>query len=229
VVENYGDSQLAKRFGVKRYPAIFVDDVLVATPKDFGFFGKGEGKDEGRYAPLKSAASHERLRADLARMLQLVLAGDTASARAQAASPVDAPVPALPALALTDLEGRPVTAEDLAGKAVLVEFWATWCPPCRGTLAWLSELQRRHAGKLVVLAAAIESDEADVRRIRDELGLELRVAMGTPEMARAFGDLSALPTLFVFDRQGRTLGSFFGAPPELHAEVEQALAGQVLN
>ena len=89
VAENYGDSELAKRFGVKRYPAIFVDDVLVATPKDFGWFGKGEGKDEGRYAPLKSAASHERFRADLARMLQLVLAGETASARAQAASPVD--------------------------------------------------------------------------------------------------------------------------------------------
>ena len=231
MVENYGDSELAKRFGVKRYPAIFVDDVLVATPKDFGWFGKGEGKDEGRYAPLKSAASHERFRADLARMLQLVLAGDTASARAQAASPVDAPVPALPAFALTDLDGRPVTAADLAGKAVLVEFWATWCPPCRGTLAWLGELQRKHAGQLVVVAAALESDEADVRRIRDELGLELRVAMGTPEMARAFGDLSALPTLFVFDRDGKTRGSFFGAPPGLHADVEQALAlgGQALK
>ena len=224
VVENYGDSELAKRFGVKRYPAIFVDDVLVATPKDFGWFGKGEGKDEGRYAPLKSAASHERFRADLARMLQLVLAGETASARAQAASPVEAPVPTLPAFAVTDLDGRPVTAGDLAGKAVLVEFWATWCPPCRGTLAWLGELQRKHAGQLVVVAAAIESDEADVRRIRDELGLDLRVAMGTPEMARAFGDLSALPTLFVFDRDGKTRGSFFGAPPGLHDEVEQALA-----
>ena len=231
MVENYGDSELAKRFGVKRYPAIFVDDVLVATPKDFGWFGKGEGKDEGRYAPLKSAASHERFRADLARMLQLVLAGDTASARAQAASPVEAPVPVLPPFALTDLDGRPVTAADLAGKAVLVEFWATWCPPCRGTLAWLGELQRKHAGRLVVVAAAIESDEVDVRRIRDELGLELRVAMGTPEMARAFGDLSALPTLFVFDRDGKTRGSFFGAPPGLHDEVEQALAlgGQVLK
>jgi thiol-disulfide isomerase/thioredoxin len=157
-------------------------------------------------------------------MLQLVLAGDTASARAQAASPVEAPVPTLPAFAVTDLDGRPVTAGDLAGKAVLVEFWATWCPPCRGTLAWLGELQRKHAGRLVVVAAAIESDEADVRRIRDELGLDLRVAMGTPEMARAFGDLSALPTLFVFDRDGKTRGSFFGAPPGLHDEVEQALA-----
>jgi thiol-disulfide isomerase/thioredoxin len=231
VVENYGDSELAKRFGVKRYPAIFVDDVLVATPKDFGWFGKGEGKDEGRYAPLKSAASHERFRADLARMLQLVLAGDTASARAQAASPVEAPVPTLPAFTLTDLDGRPVTAADLAGKAVLVEFWATWCPPCRGTLAWLGELQRKHAGKLVVVAAAIESDEADVRRIRDELGLELRVAMGTPEMARAFGDVGAVPTLFIFDPQGQTLGALYGAPPGLHADVEQALArgGQVLK
>ena len=91
MVENYGDSQLAKRFGVKRYPAIFVDDVLVATPKDFGWFGKGEGKDEGRYAPLKSAASHERFRADLARMLRLVLAGNKAAARAEAASAVDTP------------------------------------------------------------------------------------------------------------------------------------------
>jgi len=206
-----------------------VNDVLVATPKDFGWFGKGEGKDEGRYAPLKSAASHERFRADLARMLQLVLAGDSASASAQAASPVDAPIPALPAFALTDLEGRPVTAEDLEGRAVLVEFWATWCPPCRGTLAWLGELQRRHTGKLVVIAAAIESDEADVRRIRDELGLELRVAMGTPEMARAFGDVSAVPTLFVFDREGKTRGAFYGAPPSLHAEVEQVLASQVSN
>ncbi|HEY7924804.1 MAG TPA: TlpA disulfide reductase family protein, partial [Vicinamibacteria bacterium] len=212
MVENYGDSQLAKRFGVKRYPAIFVDDVLVATPKDFGWFGKGEGKDEGRYAPLKSAASHERFRSDLARMLQLVLAGDTASARAQAASPVDAPVPALPSFTLMDLDGRSVTADDLKGKAVLVEFWATWCPPCRGTLAWLGELQRKHSRDVVVLAAAIESDEPDVRRIRDELQTPLRFGMGSPEMARAFGDLSAVPTLLVFDRQGRGRGAFFGAP-----------------
>jgi thiol-disulfide isomerase/thioredoxin len=223
VVENYGDSALARRFGVKRYPAIFVDDVLVATPKDFGFYGKGEGKAEGRYAPLKSAASHERFRADLARMLRLVLAGDTEGARAQAAPADTGPIPALPAFTLLDLDGRPVTPADLAGKAVLVEFWATWCPPCRGTLAWLGELQKAHAQDVVVLAAAIESDEPDVRRVRDELGLKLRFAMGTPEVALAFGDLSAVPTLFVFDRNGRTRGAFYGAPPSLHAEAESAL------
>jgi thiol-disulfide isomerase/thioredoxin len=224
VVENYGDSALAKRFGVTRYPAIFVDDVLVATPKDFGFFGKGEGAAQGRYAPLKSAASHERFRADLARMLQLTLAGDREGARARAATPDAGPLAALPRFPFVDLEGRAVTAADLAGKVVLVEFWATWCPPCRGTLAWLGELQRRHSRDVVVLAAAIESDEPDVRRIRDELAIPVRFGMGSPEMARAFGDVSAVPTLLVFDRQGRGRGAFFGAPPSLHADAERALA-----
>ena len=58
-----------------RYPAIFVDDVLVATPNDFGFYGRGEKEEGGRYAPLKSAAAHQRFRADLKRMIELVASG----------------------------------------------------------------------------------------------------------------------------------------------------------
>ena len=106
---------------------------------------------------------------------------------------------------------------------MLVEFWATWCPPCRGTLRWLGELKKRHGDRIAVLAVAVESDEADVRRLRDELGLPLAWAMGTPEVARAFGDVSAVPTLFVFDRKGRAAAAFYGAPPGLHAEAEAKL------
>jgi cytochrome c biogenesis protein CcmG, thiol:disulfide interchange protein DsbE len=224
VVENYGESALAKRYGVTRYPAIFVDDVLVATPKDFGFYGKGEGQGGGRYAPLKSAEAHERFRADLTRMVELVLAGRKDAARAQAA-PSDTPeVAKLPAFTLSDLDGRPIAPADLAGRAVLVEFWATWCPPCRPTLSWLGELKERHGGDLVVLALAVESDEADVRRLAGELNLPLRWAIGTPEVARAFGDVSAVPTLLLFDREGRAAGAFYGAPPGLHAEAEARVA-----
>jgi thiol-disulfide isomerase/thioredoxin len=224
VVENYGDSELAKRFGVTRYPAIFMDDVLVATPKDFGFYGKGEGKDGGRYAPLKSAASHERFRADLFRMIELILADRKDAARAQAAPAVAAELAALPAFTLNDLDGKPILPGDLAGRAVLVEFWATWCPPCRPTLSWLGEVKKRHGDQVVVLSIAVESEEADVRELASELGLPLRWAMGTPEMARAFGDVSAVPTLLVFDGQGRAAGAFYGAPPGLHAEAEARLA-----
>jgi thiol-disulfide isomerase/thioredoxin len=224
VAENYGDSELAKRFGVTRYPAIFVDDVLVAKPKDFGFYGKGEGAGDGRYTPLKSAASHDRFRTDLSRMIGLVLAGRKEDARAQAPPADPREIAALPAFSLVDLEGKPVSREDLAGRVVAVEFWATWCPPCRGTLGWLGEVKRKYGDRVVVLAAAVESDEVDVRKLAAELGLPLRWGQATPEMARAFGDVSAVPTLFLFDRDGRTAGAFYGAPPGLHAEAEAKLA-----
>jgi thiol-disulfide isomerase/thioredoxin len=224
VVENYGDSELAKRFGVTRYPAIFVDDVLVAKPKDFGFYGKGEGAGDGRYTPLKSAASHDRLRADLTRMIELALADRKDDVRAQATQPDAGEIAALPAFTLTDLEGKPVMRDELAGRVVLVEFWATWCPPCRGTLGWLGELKRRYGDRVAVLAVAIESEEADVRKLAGELQLPVRWAMGTGDMARAFGDVNVVPTLFLFDRQGRTTAAFYGAPPGLHAEAEARLA-----
>ena len=220
MVENYGDSELARRFGVTRYPALFVDDILVAKPKDFGFYGKGEGSGDGRYTPLRSAAAHDRLRADLTRMIELVLAGRKDQARAGASSSDGGEIPALPSFSLTDLEGRAVSREDLEGRVVLAEFWATWCPPCRGTLEWLGRVKQRHGDRIVVLAMAVESDEADVRKMAADVGAPLTWAMGTPEVARAFGDVTTLPTLFVFDEQGRTAAVFYGAPPELHARAE---------
>lgn len=222
-VENYGESELARRFGVTRYPAIFVGDVLVATPKDFGFYGTGEGTGEGRYAPWRSAKSHERFRGDLARMIGLMLEGRSGEARAAAAPARSGEIATLPELALTDLDGRPIAAADLVGRAVLVEFWATWCPPCRGTLQWLGELKKRHGDRLAVLTIALESDSLRVRKIAAELSAPLRWSLGSPEIARAFGDVSAVPTLFLFDRGGRLGGAYYGAPPTLHGDVEKRL------
>ena len=224
VEENYGDSKLAKSLGVTRYPAIFVDDVLVATPSDFGFYGKGEAEGGGRYAPLKSAASHDRFRADLARMIGLVLEGRKDSARAQAAPAPQAAIQELPALAITDLDGRAVTRADLAGRPVLVEFWATWCPPCRSTLGWLGELKKRHGDRLAIVAVAVQSEEPEVRKVVAGLNLPIVWTLGTPELGRSFGDVSAVPTLFLFGADGRTVAAYYGAPPTLHAEAEAALA-----
>ena len=224
VSENYGDSKLAKRFGVTRYPAIFVDDVLVATPNDFGFYGKGEKAAGGRYAPLKSAASHERFRADLSKMIELLLAGDRAAARARAASAETGAISALPDFQARDLDGKPLTRRDLAGRVVLVELWATWCPPCRSTLGWLGELKKKHGDRLAVVTFAVESEEANVRKVATESKLPLIWAMGTPELVRSFGDVSAVPTLFLFGPDGKTAAAFYGAPPTLHAEAEGKLA-----
>jgi thiol-disulfide isomerase/thioredoxin len=223
VAENYGESEFAERFGVKRYPAVFVNDVLVATPKDFGFTAVGEGQEPGRYAPLRSAESHARFRQDLRKVITLLLAGQESEANAMATSAESGEVAVLPPFDLTDLNGRVVSPADLKGRVVIIEFWATWCPPCRSTLAWLGELQKRYGDKVVVLALAVESEDADVRRLATDLDVPVRWAMRSPGVLKAFGDVSAVPTLLVYGPDGRLAGAHYGATPTLHDEAEKTI------
>ncbi|MEA2690802.1 MAG: hypothetical protein QOJ16_189 [Acidobacteriota bacterium] len=222
VNENFGASKLAERFGVTRYPAVFVDDVLVARPRDFGFFGQGE--KSGRYTPWRNAASQERFKTDLARMIDLILAGkkdEVVRDRAQTNAPEE--IAALPKFALTDLSGHPLTAGQVAGRAVLVEFWATWCPPCRSTLEWLGRLKAKYGDRVAVLALAVESPADEVRATATSLSPDVRWAVADATTARAFGDIAAVPTLFLFDRGGRTARVLYGAPADLHEQAERTL------
>jgi thiol-disulfide isomerase/thioredoxin len=222
--ENFGASKLAERFGVDRYPAVFVDDILIARPRDFGFFA--EGDSPGRYTPWLNPASQARFKVDLAHMIDLVLAGNQNQARRErsAAGAAHDTIERLPDFTLTDLAGRPLTNRQLGGRAVLVEFWASWCPPCRSTLEWLGQLRRRYGGQVVLLALAVESPPEKVRAAAAALDPGLRWAIADAATARAFGDITAVPTLFVFDRAGKTVRILYGAPPDLHARLEAALA-----
>jgi thiol-disulfide isomerase/thioredoxin len=228
VTENLGASKLADRFGVKGSPAVFLDDVLVASPREFGYFRENEGS--GRYAPWRSAGSQARFKADLTRMVDLMLAGRKDRVKGESPDPAaaSATIPRLPALSLSDLSGHPIVAADLTGRVVLVEFWATWCPPCRSTLDWLGGLKSAHGDRLAVVALAVDSPEDQVRRTIASLSPDIRWAMADEGTARAFGDITAVPALFLFDPGGRTVHVSYGAPPDLHEQIGQAL-GSLLN
>jgi thiol-disulfide isomerase/thioredoxin len=223
VTENFGASKLAEKFGVKGYPAVFVDDVLVAAPREFGYFGEVEGT--GRYAPWRSAASQEKFKSDLIRMIDLILAGrkDVVTREHATTTAASQEITALPQVKLTDLSGKPLKPEELSGHIVLVEFWATWCPPCRSTLEWLGELKRKHGDNIAILALAVESPEDQIRSMANSLSRDLHWAITDAPTAQSFGDITAVPTLFLFDRSGKTSRILYGAPPDLHVQVEKTL------
>jgi len=226
VEENFGESALAERFGVEQYPAIFVDDALVAGPWDFW---EWPNTPKGRYVPFLEPENRDRFARDLETFVQKRLAGEELL---PAASHPKAPprLESLPAFEATTLEGRAISDASLAGKIVVVEFWATWCPPCRSTLSFLSELQAKHPDEMAVVPVAVSSKEEDVRALLDEKaasGVPSSVVLGSEDLVRRFGGVLAVPTLFVFGPDGKTEAVFYGAPPDLHERVSVLLSGLV--
>jgi thiol-disulfide isomerase/thioredoxin len=219
VEENFADSMLAKKFGIKFYPAVFVNEVLIAKPSDFF------GNQTGRYIPWREPSNQEKFRADLTRMIEIAFkdAGGLAKEGVAPDSLPPSSITDLPALSLVDLDGKAIDTTSLRGKVTIVEFWAEWCPPCRSTLSWLAETHRKVSDTVNVLGIAVESEEANIRSIVAGMKLPYPIMMGSPEVALRFGDIVAVPTLFVFDRGGKTVSVFYGAPPDLHEQVAAAL------
>jgi cytochrome c biogenesis protein CcmG, thiol:disulfide interchange protein DsbE len=225
VSENFGASKLADKYGVKGYPAVFVGDVLVAVPRDFGYFGEKDKEGTGRYAPWRNAENQAKFKADLTRMLDLILEGkkDVVSREHAGITAGSGPITSLPAFSLTDLNGKPLNAEQLPGRVVLVEFWATWCPPCRSTLRWLGELKQKYGDNIAIVALAVESPDEQIRSTVSSFSPDLNWAVTDARTAQSFGDITSVPTMFLFDRSGKTARVFYGAPPDLHEQAEKTL------
>ena len=221
VNENYGQSQLAERYGITKYPVVFVDEVLVAQPKDFSEWG---GKNGGKYKPWEDPKSHQRFKNDLTRMINLAMHDKTALAKEGETRDDDqSTAKSLPGFSVKDLQGNQLDSATLGGKVVVVEFWATWCVPCLTTLGYLGELKRKYGDKLTIVAIAVESEEPAVRKLMEAKNLPVNVVMGSEKLIAPFGDLNSVPTLFVFDRQGKTANVFFGAPEDLHQKVSSLI------
>jgi thiol-disulfide isomerase/thioredoxin len=132
---------------------------------------------------------------------------------------------------VTDLDGRTLSSADWKGKVVLVNFWATWCPPCLAEIPDLIALQNKYRDRLVVIG--ISEDEISpevVKRFATERKINYPIAMTSADLQTRFTGITALPTTFVLDQDGQIAYKRVGIlQPEQTEGVTRALAGMSLN
>jgi thiol-disulfide isomerase/thioredoxin len=137
----------------------------------------------------------------------------------------------VPDFTVVDLDGRRVSLADARGKVVIVNFWATWCPPCRAEIPALVALQEKYRDRLLIIG--ISEDEGGPEMVKQyvaEQKINYPVALTTPEVSRLFPGVGALPTSFIIDREQRIVQKHVGMLNPLTTELEtRSLAGLPVN
>src|SRR5579864_7294463 len=136
------------------------------------------------------------------------------------------PEPAPPIL-LHDISGKIVSTADFKGKVVILNFWATWCPPCREEIPELVQLQAKYKDKLLVVGASEDDDGPQkVQQFAQQHGMNYPIVMATKELIDNYGGVPALPTSFLIDPQGRVMMKHTGLYEyEVYEREVRALAG----
>ena len=138
-----------------------------------------------------------------------------------------------PAFTLVDLEGKKVSLADYKGKPVLVNFWATWCGPCKLEMPWFQEFSQKYAGKgLVILGvAADEAGKNVIASTAKKSGVTYPILLGEDKMEDAYGGIDYLPETFYVDRSGKVLietagiSSEDGGKDEIEANIKKLVDG----
>jgi len=117
-----------------------------------------------------------------------------------------------PDFTLPAVDGSMVSMSDYSGKVILVDFWATWCPPCLEMIPVLTKLHKNYSDKgLVILAISLDRDglEALGTFVHEKM-IPYKVIMGDTKIGNAFGGVSSIPTLYMVDRDGRLVRKLTG-------------------
>jgi thiol-disulfide isomerase/thioredoxin len=132
-----------------------------------------------------------------------------------------------PEFTLNALDGKPLSLADAHGKVILLNFWATWCGPCRAEIPDLIELQAKYKDRLQIIGLTVDDQDAGaVEKVVKETGINYPVALASAEVRFKYGGIAALPTSFMLDSEGRVMQKHEGLHDPLLYELEiRALLG----
>jgi thiol-disulfide isomerase/thioredoxin len=135
------------------------------------------------------------------------------------------------AFSVRTLDGREISFSSLRGKVTIINFWATWCPPCRAEIPDLIALQQKYGDRVQVIGISEDEGGPDVvKRFVAQHNINYPIAMMSPELERLFPGIAALPTSFIVDRDGRLVQKHVGMLTASLTEQEtRALAGLPVN
>ena len=132
-----------------------------------------------------------------------------------------------PDFSLVTLDGKSLSLADEHGKVVLLNFWATWCGPCRAEIPDLIELQKKYKDRLQIVGLTVDEDDPEViKQTVAETGINYPVAMSSAEVRKRYGGIAALPTSFMVDTLGRVVQKHEGLrDPVLYEREIRVLLG----
>jgi thiol-disulfide isomerase/thioredoxin len=122
-------------------------------------------------------------------------------------------IAAAPAWSAKDLNGVEVKSDQFKGKVVVIDFWATWCPPCRAEIPGYVELMKKYGkdGLVIVGVSMDEGGPSVVKSFSTKFNVNYPMVMGDDKVLAAFGGIEALPTTFLIDRNGQIRDRKVGA------------------
>jgi len=119
-----------------------------------------------------------------------------------------------PDFSLTGIDGKPFKLSDYAGKVIILDFWATWCPPCKAEIPFFIELKNQYGNKDLVILGAAMDDPSRVKTFYKSHGMNYPVAITSQEMGMQYGGIQGIPTTFVIDKEGYIREKFVGYRPK---------------
>lgn len=116
-----------------------------------------------------------------------------------------------PDFILPKTDGSDLKLSDYKGKIVLVDFWATWCPPCRRGIPDLIDIQKKYSEKVVIIGISLDTEtKPDVIPFIKQYGINYPVVYGNMEVVQAYGNIQAIPTSFIIDQNGQIVDKHVG-------------------